>query len=195
MKRFGMSLAAGCLLGLALCGCASQMLAGPNAGRSRMDQILLSASIDEAINQMTQQGLDPLNGRRVFVRVGDLEEQGRSDDYVRISLEHRLTSLGVVPVETLEEADSILLLRVRVAGSDRTSQPASLGDLIRPILYNHTKIWAAAELDAQAIDRRSQAIMPISRPSGYAVSTYSELTLFLGIIGPFKSLSLDSPVF
>lgn len=195
MKRFGMLLGAGCLLGMGLCGCASQMLAGPNAGRSRMDQILLSGSIDEAINQMTQQGLDPLNGKRVFVRVGDLEEQGRTDDYVRISLEHRLTSLGVVPVETAEEADAILLLRVRVAGTDRTSQPSSLGDLLRPILYNHTKSWAAAELDAQAVDRRTQAIMPLSRPSGYAVSTYSEMTFLLGIIGPFKSLSLDSPIY
>jgi hypothetical protein len=171
------------------------MLAGPDAGRSRMDQILLSGSIDEAINQMTQQGLDPLNGRRVYVRVGDLEKQGTTDDYVRVSLEHRLTSLGVVPVETLEEADAVLLLRVRVAGTDRTSYPSSLGDLIRPILYNHTKAWAAAELDAQAIDRRTQAIMPLSRPSGYAVSTYSEMTFLLGIIGPFKSLSMDSPVF
>ncbi len=194
------AMAAGAIFAL-LAGCASQHFPGPTSGRSRTEQVLLSATIDEAVNQMTQQGLDPLTGKKVYVRVGDLDATDFTTDYVRATLEHRLASLGVVPAETAEEADALMIVRARVAGTDRSESVGGLAGLLAPLrlLFDYSKVWCAAELDCQAVDRKSATILLASRPTGSARNTCTEWCLFPILFAPpfqmsFKSSTVDSPL-
>jgi len=168
---------------LALSGCATQYVASPTSGRSRLEQILLSSTIDEAVNQMTQQGLDPLTGKKVFVRVGDLEDEERNSDYVKATVELRLASLGVVPVERDEAADAVLVVRVRAAGVDRSSRVDSLSSLLSVfgLLFTYHKVWSAAELEAQAIDQKNSAILLPTARMGSADNYWTEWS-FLPIL-------------
>ena len=184
-----------------LAGCAAQRFPSPTSGRSRTEQVLLSATIDEAVNQMTQQGLDPLTGKKVYVRVGDLDAENLTTDYIRATIEHRLASLGVVPAETAEEADAMMIVRARVAGTDRSESVGGLAGLLAPLrlLFDYSKVWCAAELDCQALDRKSAAILLASRPAGSARNTCTEWCILPILFAPpfqmsFKSSSVDSPL-
>jgi len=182
-------------------GCAAHFVPSPTAGRSRLEQVLLAATVDEAVNQMTQQGLDPLTGKKVFVRVGDLEGEDMTADYVRSTLELRLTTLGVVPTDTAETADATMIVSVRTAGIDRSARNDSLfGALsVFGLLFGYEKVWCAAELEAQAVDEKSGVVLLSSRPSGSSTNKWSEWSILpILFSGPFtmnvQSCTVDSPL-
>ena len=203
MTRTGwmISLAAAAATLATLAGCAAQQFPGTTAGRSRTEQILLATSVDDAVNQMTQQGLDPLTGKKVYVRVGDLDAEDFTTDYIRATIEHRLASLGVVPVETDDEADALMIVRARVAGTDRSDPIGGPGGLLSPfrLLFDYNKMWCAAELDCQAVDRKNATILLASRPTGSARNTCTEWSILPILFAPpfqmsFKSSTVDSPL-
>ncbi len=182
-----------------LAGCSSQYLASPQSGRSRLEQVLLSATIDEAVNDMTRGGLDPLAGKRVYVRVGDLDAEDLSTDFIRAAVEHRLLSLGIPTVESAEEADAVYIVRARVAGVDRSGSDGwgLIGGLFS-LLIQYNKVWAGADLDGQAVDRESAAILLPSKSTGSAVNSYTDWSLLPMVFSsPFrlgaKSSSVNSP--
>lgn len=182
-------------------GCAVHYVPSPTAGRSRLEQVLLSSTIDEAVNQMTQSGLDPLTGKKVFVRVGDLEDSGKDADYVRTTLEMRLSSLGVVPVDSDAAADVVMIVRVRTAGIDRSSRDDTLLGLLNvfSLLLRYQKVWCAAELDSQAVDEKNGTILLSTRPTGSATNKWTEWSILPIIFsGPFslnvQTCTVDSPL-
>lgn len=186
-------------LPIVLTGCFAQQLAPASAGRSRVEQALLSTDIDKAVNQMTESGFDALNGKKVFVRVGDLEDNDTVSDYVRVALEHRLTEVGVIPADVVEEADAVLVIRVRVAGSDTQKSAESFGILPNPgsLLFTINSQWAAAELEAQAYERKTNKILFEKRPTGAAKNSYRAVVLLPAIpiisnILTFETVGTDS---
>ena len=185
---------------LLVTGCSGLYFASPTSGRSRLEQVLLSATLDDAVLAMTQSGLDPLIGKKVYVEVGDLDAEDLTSDYVQMTVSHRLSAMGVVPVYQPEDADAILLVRVRTAGVDRSRDPLpfSIGAFMTA-LVRYNRVWAAAELDATAVSTDTSSILLTSRPGGMATNYYKEWG-FLPILffEPFaltaRSSSLESPL-
>jgi len=92
------------------------------------------------------------------VRVGDLDQEEFTADYIRAAFEQRLSALNVIPVETAEEADTLVIVRARVAGTDRNQRLEHMGHALFGILYHVTRQIAGAEIEAVAVspERRSK---------------------------------------
>ena len=104
--------AAGCVLIAAGCGTAVQ--------RNGTEQLLLSDSVDRAIDQLD---LSPLSGRTVFLDTTYMQTfKGANvyinSDYITSALRQKLTTTGCLIETTKTEADYVLEARVGALGTD-----------------------------------------------------------------------------
>ncbi len=171
-------------------GCA-RFIPQPTSGRALTEQFLLSAAIDENIDLVTQDDLSAMAGKKAYVRVGDLDQEELTADYIRAAFEQRLSALNVIPVETAEEADTLVIVRARVAGTDRNQRLEHMGHALFGILYHVTRQIAGAEIEAVAVSRADGATLWRSRPVGMTEKTFTELNFLFGLIGPFRGSSVE----
>ncbi len=171
-------------------GCATITFPSASAGRSRVEQLILSGCIDESVDRMTQGDLSALTGKKVFVRVGDIDDQDRTSDYIRTAVEQRLSALNIIPVEQPEEADANFIVRARVAGIDCSGEGFNPLTFIFSFLYDHKAMRGAAELEGVAVAREARETLWRSGSTGIVSKSYVEFTLLI-FLGPFRNSDVN----
>ncbi|MEQ9409042.1 MAG: hypothetical protein RIK87_15000 [Fuerstiella sp.] len=100
-----------CLLSLFGCGTTQQ--------RTGTEQLLLSDSVDRAVDQLD---FAPLSGRKVFLDTSYINQvKGLlfvNSDYIVSALRHKLTTSGCLVQDSKEKADYVLEARVGALGTD-----------------------------------------------------------------------------
>jgi hypothetical protein len=192
-RRFAFLLTAVTLM-VVMTGCTTIAIPRDGGGRSRMQQVLLTESIDDSVAMMDFRA-DVVAGRRVFIKIGDVDYEGVVSDYINSSIAVRLVDQGAIIAQSIEESDVILIVKVKAAGVDSNDSPLTIVTVLRDIFYRSNTMRAAAHLQASAVSTQSPGPLYERYPEGFSKHSYREMILLFGLLGPFTSHSTKSVEF
>ncbi|MBN1517119.1 hypothetical protein JXA32_11210 [Candidatus Sumerlaeota bacterium] len=174
-------------LALSLQGCATWDVS--NTKRTAVEQLLLSASVDRALNQMDL-SLESRNGaRRVFLDAVNLEAE--DEPYVVAAVRERLGAAGASIADVRENADYIAEIRAGALATDSSTflvgmpsftlpAPSGMSDIKTPELPFFKKLHqrGTAKLAIHFIDAANGAFAG-STGNKYGRANYNRWVLFL----------------
>ncbi|MFC1735490.1 hypothetical protein ACFL1X_05195 [Candidatus Hydrogenedentota bacterium] len=157
----------------------------PYSTRSALDQRMVSKSVDDALDAVTYPG--SLSGTRVYVDVASVFTSDSPADYVRASIVESITSThGAAYVSERSDAEVVLLVKVKAAGTDRRGGFSPLA-ILAGIFYTQLIKTSTAELEGVVIDSEGVFVESFST---MAENRVRYMWFLLGIIGPFTADTL-----
>ncbi|MHC4418734.1 MAG: DUF6655 family protein [Planctomycetota bacterium] len=100
-----------CAVAVSVSGCSMRSVS--STPRTAIEQLLLSAAVDNALSKMEVQ---ELSGSKVYLDFSHLE--GYDVEYIKLAFYARMAELGVTVVETAEQADYSILVSSGAFGNE-----------------------------------------------------------------------------
>jgi len=176
--------------GLALAGCAGIVSPGNYGGRSGVQQELLSATVDEAVEGLALGSR--ISNRSVYLEVGDLDGDGVVSDYVRAAVAAELLKSSAPLEDDPDQADVHLHVKVKSAGVDNSENYRSLLTWLAAIVVWNEKMSARASLEAHTAVMADGGVESAYEDAATERNSYSETYYLLGFLGPFRGSTVAS---
>jgi hypothetical protein len=174
----------------ALSSCVAFQLPTDTGGRSGIQQMLLAKTIDQAVEDINLTS-DNVFDKKVAIIVGDVESDQVTTDYVRTALAMKLLFMNASIVDSPSDADVVLYVKVQAAGVDATTDPFSLANIVKSILYTSDTMRARAELEVNALDQGEGGGMVYAENlRSEKRNSYRQFRILFNLIGPFKHASI-----
>ncbi|MBI1292231.1 hypothetical protein GC173_13475 [bacterium] len=173
-----------------LSSCVAFKLPEDGGGRSGIQQLLLTKTIDQAVEDINLTS-DSVFDKQVYLIVGDVENNQVTSDYVHSALAMKLIFMNASVVDTASDAEVILYVKVQSAGVDATTDPFSLANIFKSIFYTSDTMRARADIEVNALDTGPEGGMVYAENlTASARNSYRQFRIFFNLIGPFKHTTI-----